>query len=51
MDIEFRKKWDKLVIKLDVVEKEPFVADKDHQNTDDSGNELLHWIMRYPVSD
>lgn len=48
MDTEFRKKWDKLVIKLDVIEREPFVTDRDEQNGEDSGNEILHWIMRYP---
>ncbi|CAG2119543.1 unnamed protein product, partial [Medioppia subpectinata] len=48
MDTEYRKKWDKLVIKLDIIEKEPFFADKDQQSCEDSGNQVLHWIMKYP---
>ncbi|XP_054167124.1 stAR-related lipid transfer protein 7, mitochondrial-like [Oppia nitens] len=48
MDTEYRKKWDKLVIKLDIVDKESFIKDKDHMNNEDSGNEVLHWIMKYP---
>lgn len=37
-DIDYRKKWDKLVIKLDVIDKE---------NKDD-GCEVMHWVMHYP---
>ncbi|GFX29121.1 stAR-related lipid transfer protein 7, mitochondrial [Trichonephila clavipes] len=37
-DIEYRKKWDKLVIKLDVIDKEDA---KD-------GCEVMHWVMHYP---
>ena len=51
MDTEYRKKWDKLVIKLDVVDREAFVVDRDQSDGEDSGNEVLHWIMRYPVFD
>lgn len=36
-DTEYRKKWDKLVIKLDVIDKD----DKD-------GCEVIHWVMHYP---
>lgn len=83
-DLEFRKQWDKLVVKLDIVEVEPtsgretpleiedsaleiqdFHQHHPHQNkcpskkddsnqtsadVDDTGNELVHWIMKYPVS-
>lgn len=38
-DIEYRKKWDKLVIKLDVIDKD-----------DKSNCEVMHWVMHYPVS-
>ncbi|XP_071042011.1 stAR-related lipid transfer protein 7, mitochondrial isoform X2 [Parasteatoda tepidariorum] len=37
-DIEYRKKWDKLVIKLDVIDKE----------AKDDGCEVMHWVMHYP---
>ncbi|KAG8189745.1 hypothetical protein JTE90_012920 [Oedothorax gibbosus] len=37
-DIEYRKKWDKLVIKLDVIDKENV----------DGGCEVMHWVMHYP---
>jgi hypothetical protein len=49
MDTDFRKVWDKLVIELDIVERETIICDKDHNNGEDSGNEVLHWVMRYPV--
>jgi len=39
VDLEFRKQWDKLVITLDVVDKD-----------DESGTEVVHWVMHYPVS-
>ena len=39
-DIEYRKKWDKLVIKLDVIDKEGV----------DGGCEVMHWVMHYPVN-
>ena len=38
MDLEFRKQWDKLVITLDVVDKD-----------EESGTEVVHWVMHYPV--
>jgi len=39
VDLEFRKQWDKLVITLDVVDKD-----------EESGTEVVHWVMHYPVS-
>lgn len=51
-DLDYRKKWDKLVIKLDVVDVEstkPKTVSKRHRLYD-TGNELIHWIMKYPVS-
>lgn len=36
-DIEYRKKWDKLVIKLDVIDKDA-----------KSDCEVMHWVMHYP---
>lgn len=55
LDTEYRKSWDNLVIKLDIVDKE-IQEDEDQvqscQNTSmyDSKNEIVHWIMHYPVS-
>ncbi|RWS11183.1 hypothetical protein B4U79_06288 [Dinothrombium tinctorium] len=46
-DTEYRKQWDKLVIKLDVIDKEK----KETPQFDDymdSGNEIVHWVMHYP---
>lgn len=37
VDLEFRRQWDKLVISLDVIDRE-----------DESGSEVVHWIMHYP---
>ncbi|XP_054717988.1 stAR-related lipid transfer protein 7, mitochondrial-like [Uloborus diversus] len=37
-DIEYRKEWDKLVIKLDVIDKEKT----------EGGCEVMHWVMHYP---
>jgi len=37
VDLEFRKKWDKLVISLDVVDQEK-----------ESDTELVQWIMHFP---
>jgi hypothetical protein len=37
VDLEFRKQWDKLVIMLDVVDKD-----------EESGTEVVHWVMHYP---
>lgn len=39
LDIEYRKKWDSLVIKLEVVDR--------HANT---GSEVVHWATHFPVS-
>lgn len=36
-DTEYRKRWDKLVIKLDII-------DRDASN----GCEVVHWVMQYP---
>ncbi|XP_023234789.1 stAR-related lipid transfer protein 7, mitochondrial-like [Centruroides sculpturatus] len=36
-DTEYRKKWDKLVIKLDIIDREG-----------EDGNEVVHWVMHYP---
>lgn len=71
-DLEFRKQWDKLVLKLDIVEVEPSSSAEsldfqeyshNHQCpktaisnqtqsgvVDDTGNELVHWVMKYPVT-
>lgn len=38
VDLEFRRQWDKLVISLDVIDRE-----------DESGSEAVHWITHYPV--
>ncbi|KAJ8317587.1 hypothetical protein KUTeg_005491 [Tegillarca granosa] len=37
VDLEYRKKWDKLAIQLDIV-------DKDQQ----SGSEVVHWVTHFP---
>ena len=91
-DTEYRKRWDGLVIKLDIVDREKVndnsnkssilsnkknksenenenenENDNDNDNNNeveadfenkkekkkdylDSGNEVIHWIMHYPVS-
>ncbi|XP_067132069.1 stAR-related lipid transfer protein 7, mitochondrial-like [Centruroides vittatus] len=36
-DTEYRKKWDKLVIKLDIIDREG-----------EDGSEVIHWVMHYP---
>ncbi|XP_064630405.1 stAR-related lipid transfer protein 7, mitochondrial-like [Lineus longissimus] len=36
-DLEYRKQWDRLVIKLDRVDRD-----------EESGSEVIHWIMHYP---
>uniref|UniRef100_A0A8C0U6M5 START domain-containing protein n=1 Tax=Cyanistes caeruleus TaxID=156563 RepID=A0A8C0U6M5_CYACU len=38
LDTEYRKKWDSLVLKLDVVERDPA-----------SGSEVIHWVTQFPV--
>ncbi|KAG8440931.1 hypothetical protein GDO86_006606 [Hymenochirus boettgeri] len=37
LDTEYRKKWDSLVIKLDVIERDPL-----------SGTEVVHWVTHFP---
>lgn len=37
LDTEYRKKWDALVIKLDVIERDVI-----------SGSEVLHWVTHFP---
>lgn len=39
LDTEYRKKWDSLVIKLEVVDRD--------SNT---GSEVVHWATQFPVS-
>ncbi|KAM7284480.1 stAR-related lipid transfer protein 7, mitochondrial [Ixodes scapularis] len=36
-DTEYRKRWDKLVIKLDIIDREA-----------KGGCEVVHWVMQYP---
>ncbi|KAI1305955.1 StAR-related lipid transfer protein 7, mitochondrial [Halotydeus destructor] len=50
MDTEYRKSWDKLVIKLDVVDREMKNAPRDYNSVSyyDSHNEVVHWVMNYP---
>lgn len=40
MDLEYRKQWDRLVITLEIVERD--------QKT---GNEVIRWVTHYPVRD
>uniref|UniRef100_A0A8D2PDI3 START domain-containing protein n=1 Tax=Zosterops lateralis melanops TaxID=1220523 RepID=A0A8D2PDI3_ZOSLA len=37
LDTEYRKKWDSLVLKLDVVERDPA-----------TGSEVIHWATQFP---
>ncbi|XP_062366604.1 stAR-related lipid transfer protein 7, mitochondrial isoform X1 [Cinclus cinclus] len=37
LDTEYRKKWDSLVLKLDVVERDPA-----------TGSEIVHWVTQFP---
>lgn len=39
LDTEYRKKWDALVIKLEVVDRDP-----------STGSEIVHWATQFPVS-
>ena len=39
VDNEYRVVWDQFVVKLDVVDSDPF-----------SGSEVLHWVTKFPVS-
>lgn len=48
-DLEYRKTWDYLLIKLEVLEQEKKVFCPE-DNVIDYGNEIIHWIMHYPVS-
>ena len=57
LDTTFRKVWDKLVIKLDVVDAESKIMRKDpdyesmidnEKQNFDSKNQVVHWVMHYP---
>ncbi|XP_063031297.1 stAR-related lipid transfer protein 7, mitochondrial [Melospiza melodia melodia] len=37
LDTEYRKQWDSLVLKLDVVERDPA-----------TGSEVIHWVTQFP---
>lgn len=39
LDTEYRKKWDSLVIKLEVVDRDT-----------NTGSEVVHWATHFPVS-
>ena len=39
VDNEARKVWDTYVVKLDTVDRDP-----------NTGSEIVHWILKYPVS-
>lgn len=39
LDTEYRKKWDSLVIKLEVVDRDG-----------STGSEIVHWATHFPVS-
>lgn len=39
LDTEYRKKWDALVIKLEVVDRDV-----------NTGTEVVHWATHFPVS-
>lgn len=57
MDTEYRKKWDSLIVKLNIVDKqkrnEPLNIQSSLNEVDflDTGNEVLQWVMKYPVSE
>ena len=38
MDIQYRKKWDKYVIKLERVDRD-----------EDTGSEVIYWATHFPV--
>ena len=38
IDFDFRKSWDNLIVKLDVIDKDPI-----------SGTEVVQWITHFPV--
>ena len=37
MDLDYRKSWDKLVVKLDVIDRDS-----------ESGAEVVHWVTHFP---
>ena len=39
VDLDYRRQWDRLVIKLETVDREQ-----------DTNSEVVHWITHYPVS-
>ena len=39
VDNEYRKVWDKFVLKLDVLDRHPI-----------NDSEVLHWVTKFPVS-
>ena len=56
MDTEYRKKWDSLIVKLNILDKERTnnaLEIKNHSLNEidffDTGNEVLQWVMKYPV--
>lgn len=50
MDTDYRKSWDDLVIKLEVVDREePAATKRTNAAFYDSKNEVIHWVMHYPV--
>lgn len=48
LDTEYRKRWDKLVIKLDIIDR--YKNNLNANCDENAGNEVLHWVMKYPVS-
>lgn len=58
LDTKFRKLWDNLVVKLDVLDAEKFPVDPDYDSlidqyydsgiNFDSKNQVIQWIMHYP---
>lgn len=56
MDTEYRKKWDTLIVKLNILDKEKrneplnFRSSLNEVEFIDTGNEVLQWVMKYPVS-
>lgn len=55
MDTEYRKKWDSLIVKLNILDKEKnesidFKRSLNEIRYFDTGNEILQWVMKFPVS-
>jgi hypothetical protein len=56
MDVDYRKEWDRLIVQLETVDRErgsknlysDFLSKPTHSHFD-SGNEVIQWIMHYPV--